>query len=1071
MTRSVRFGISAALALLTAVTFSASPVLSQEVDAEKAAARDYSVAFAFQKKKLYVPAADRWAKYIAAYPKDKRLASAHLNLGVCQFGQQKFTEAAATFRDVLQKYPQFAQRDRAQFNLGMAHYNLAIGLDTAAAKSQAAGDQQKAAAEFKKAAAEFAQLPAKFAQSSSLADAIYYQAECLYLSGDKAAAVPVYQQVVSKYPASPVAADAMYGLGTAQAELEKHADAATVFQQFVAKFPKDSRANECKLRQGMALYSQEKYPEATTLFAQVAAIADFPYADFALLRQAQSLQSQDKLPEAAGVYESLPTKFKESGYIGSALLAAGKCRFRADQFAEAQKSLQTVVTQKLPEAAEAAWLLGRTLIQLKKPQEAVPILDAAIAAYPKSEFVPDLTFTRIDALYEQPPQRPQTAKLYAEFSQKYPKHVRAPEGLYRATFVAWEAADYPTAQQHAASFVANAEFAKHDLKPEVLFLGAESHLLAEKSDAPKAEALYRRLIAEHPMSDKVPAAQVRVGYCLYTTEKYDEAVAFLKQSVGALKDPAQLAEAHLLIGRSHSEAERAKESIPAFRAALQAHPKWERGDEVLYLLGRSLRIDKNDPGAAIEFNKLASQFPKSPFLDRCFYQLGEIDLAADKHDNAVTQYRKVVSTFPMSETAPLAQYGIGLAQYQKGDWNTAVTELTTLLTKYPQHEITAAGTYLRGRSYHQLKDYTKAVADLTKYLATKPTTADAYVARHTLGKCQAALEQYAPAAATLAALLKEKPDYPQADSLHYDLAFAYLDGKQEKEAAATFTALVTKHPESPLAPESWFRIGEFQENAEQPAEAVKSFTSGLKVAKEPELREKLQHKLGWVQYQQEKFAEAAAAFQAQIKEFPKGELAVPGNYLAGESLYKQAKFAEALPAYTAVVTSKDPKYHANALYRSGDSAAALKQWKQSETAYLSLINTFPKFPNINEARYGLGFAYLSQNQFDPAKKAFGEVVKATTSPTAAKSKYMMGECAFAQKNYKEAYEHFLEAAAGYPDKEGYREWLSKSHFEAARCFIQLKQPELAKQELKTVVEKYADFPEAKNAQTLLKNLN
>ncbi len=1070
MSRRVLYGMFAGLFLLTSSTFDTSHASAQDVDAEKAAARDYSVAFAFQKKKLYVPAAARWAKYIQAYPKDKRLASAHLNLGVCQFGQKAFDVAAKTFREVLQKYPQFQQRDRAQFNLGMSHYNIAIGFDAVAAKSQAAADQQKAATEFKKAAAEFALLPKQYAKSGSIADAIYYQAECLYLAGDKKAAIPVYQQVVAKFATSPFAADALYGLGTTQAELEQHVEAATSFQQFIAKFPKDERENECRLRHGMALYSQDKFADAEKLFAQAAAVKDSPYADFALLRQARSLQAQDKLPNAAAIYELLPTKFKTSPYTGAALLGAGKCRFRAKQFPQAQKSFQAIVIQKLPEAAEAAYLLGRTLIQLKKPAEAVPVLNAAIAAYATSEFLPDLTFTRIDALYEQPPQRPQTAKLYADFAQKYAKHTRAAEAMYRATFVAWEAEGYDAARQYAATFLANQEFVKHELKPEVIFLGAESQLLGKNADVAKAEALYRRLVAEHPKSNKVANAQVRIGYCLYSTKKYDPAIAFLTPSLAGLKDPAQLAEAQLLIGRSHSEAGRAKNSIPAFRAALAANPKWDRGDEVLYLLARSLRLEKADPAATVELNKLVGQFPKSTFLDRCYYQLGEIELAAKKYDTAVAQYRKVMATFPKSETAPLAQYGVGLSFFQKADWKTATTEFATLVTKYPQHEVVASGLYLRGRSYYQLADYPKAVADLTKYLASKPTTPDAFTARHTLGKCQAALKQFVPAAATYVALLKEKPDYPQADSLHYDLAFAYLDGKQEKQAADTFLALVTKHPTSPLVAESWFRVGEFQENSEQPAEAIKAFTAGLKSAKKPDLREKLYHKLGWVQYQQSQFAAAATAFQEQVKQFPKGELLMPGRFLAGESLYKQAKFDQALPMYAAVIAAKAPKFHANALYRCGDCAAGLKQWKQSETSYIALIGAFPKFPNINEARYGLGLAYQNQNQFAPAKKAFAEVVKATTSPTAAKSKYMMGECAFAEKKYKEAYEHFLEAAAGYPDKGDYREWLSKSHFEAARCFIQLKQVDLAKQELKAVIEKYADFPEAKNAQTLLTNL-
>ena len=80
---------------------------------------------------------------------------------------------------------------------------------------------------------------------------------------------------------------------------------------------------------------------------------------------------------------------------------------------------------------------------------------------------------------------------------------------------------------------------------------------------------------------------------------------------------------------------------------------------------------------------------------------------------------------------------------------------------------------------------------------------------------------------------------------------------------------------------------------------------------------------------------------------------------------------------------------------------------------------------------------------------------------------MMGECAFAQKKYDEAVEHFLEAALGYP----YKEWQALGYFEAGRCFIQLKDTEKARETLQTVVTKFPKHPRAKDAMTLLANLN
>jgi hypothetical protein len=59
----------------------------------------------------------------------------------------------------------------------------------------------------------------------------------------------------------------------------------------------------------------------------------------------------------------------------------------------------------------------------------------------------------------------------------------------------------------------------------------------------------------------------------------------------------------------------------------------------------------------------------------------------------------------------------------------------------------------------------------------------------------------------------------------------------------------------------------------------------------------------------------------------------------------------------------------------------------------------------------------SQDQYDAAKVFLEQVIKdsdprVSASQTAAKSKFMIGEIAFAQKKYEEAVEHFLDTALG-----------------------------------------------------------
>ncbi|MBW3542684.1 MAG: tetratricopeptide repeat protein, partial [Planctomycetes bacterium] len=634
------FGFLLALQILSADAAS----VAQENDAKAAATRDYAVALGFQKKKLYEPAATRWANFLKTYPGDERVANVHYHLGVCRFRLKQLPEALAEFTTVVTKHPQSQYADAAQFNLGLVRYNQAL--------------ESKKPEDFQQAAAQFAAVPAKFAQSPNVPAALYYQGECLVQGGDAKAAVEVYRKLLAGHPNSELMPDAHYALATTQQQLEQHADAAATLTAFLQKFAQHELAPECRLRLGMAQLGQEKFAEAEQTLAAAAAIKDFPLADFALLERGRALVGLKREADAAAVYESIPKQLPESQYVGPALLAAGKSRFRAGQFPEADADFAALVAhpKKLPQAPEAAYWRGRALVEQKKPADAVQVYDQALAGYPQSEHRPDLIFGRIDALYEQPAQRPQTVGLYAEFAAQHAEHEKAPRALYRAALTALELADHAAGRKHADAFLANAKYVQHEVAPDVVYVGAECAVRGEQPDFARGETLFRQLLSRWPEHRYVPQARIGVGFCLHGAAKHDEAVAWLNQQVGALKEPAHQAEARYLMGLSHHAAGRPKEAVPAFRAALAANPQAPNADEMLYALALSLRADAQPEPAAAELAKLAANHKQSAWRDEALFALGDIAHERGQHDAAATHFRQLVAEHAQSELAPQAQY-------------------------------------------------------------------------------------------------------------------------------------------------------------------------------------------------------------------------------------------------------------------------------------------------------------------------------------------------------------------------------------------------------------------------------
>jgi TolA-binding protein len=1040
----------ASLALAVLALLAARPAMAEEPKPDPAATREYAVAAGLQSRQLYGQAAKRWQQFIATYPKDPRLVNAYHHLGACQLHDQQAGEAAKTFRTLIEKFPQAESRDAAQFNLGLALYN--------------AGLASKKVEDLQAAARAFAEVPARFAKSKQVPSALYYQGECLYRTGDLAGAVALYRKVIAEHPTSDVLPDVTYALGTARQELGQDKEAAATFQAFLDKFPKDGLAGECRVRLGLSLLKQKRYPEATKLFEQAAALPDFPLADFALMQQAQCAYEQKQLPQAAALYEAVPKKFPASARVGPALLAAGKCWYQAGDWPRAEADLSAALARKFDEAPEAAYWLGQTFLKRNKPADAVAVLDRAIADHPRSNFLPQLVFTRINALYELPERRKETAALYADFAKKYPQHELAPRAVYLAGLAALGTGDHATAQGHAEAFLK--QFARHELTPEVLFIGGEAYASAAVPDPGKAEALYRRLLAEHPQHKHAAQARVRIGLCLYLAKKYPEAVTFLTQAAKDLRDPALTAEVHLLVGRSHLDAGQAAQAVAALQEAVRVKPDWERGDEVLLALAQALRTQQKLDESAVQFKRLQTAYPQSHFRAYALYQLGEIAQEQKKYDEAVALYEQTVAQFPKSESASLAQYAIGMVWFAKGDQAKAVQAFGKHLDSYPAGPLTPRVRYRRALAYQQLRQFEPAANDLAAFLAAKPAGKDALDARYALALCQSALNRHAEAAGTLATLLREKPDYDRADQVYYEMGHSLLLAKKDKEAADAFRQLVDKAPDSPLAAESWFRVGEFHEGAKALPEAVRAYAAGLAKAKDAGLREKLHYRLGWVHYQRAQFAGAAQVLLAQLKERPQGELAADATYLAGDSLFRQNQFADARPLFERLIQAKDKKYHDRALYRSGACLAELKEWAASQKCYEELIHQFPMFKLLQEARYGLGWALQNQDKLDEAKAMYEQVTKATTTETAAKSRFMIGECAFRQKKHKEAIEHFLEAALAYP----YEEWQALGHFEAGRCFIALSDTPKALDELEIVVKKFPKHVRAKDAAKLIADL-
>ncbi len=1032
--------------LLTGLApFTATTALAEDTEQ---ATRQFAVAVGFQNQKIYDSAIEEWQTFLKKHPQDSRVGKATNYLGTCQLQAKQFPAAIATFETVISKYPTLDSLDQAVLNLGTAQYAIA--------------QESKTSADYDKAEKSFAKLVKDFPKSEFVARALYFRGESFYQQKKLAEATESYSQVMKSFPKNELAPDALYALGICQESMQQPDAAQATFAAFLDQFAKHPLVTEVRMRQAELLFTAGKFEPAQALFAKVSGEKEFALADTAMLRQARCLYELKKFDEAASLYWNVPRQFAKSKHYDTAVLAGAKCYYLLGKYAQARSGLENVAKRDVPEAAEASQWIARSLLKEKDPQKALAVLDAAIAKHPNSPSFPQLVLARVDALYDLPDRRAETVALYSEFAQKYPKEALAPQAQYMATLTSLETDNNAAAKTNSDAFARL--FPNDKLLPDVKFIAAEARLLLREFG--DAEKFYREFLLLAPSHANAPQARVRLGLALQLAGKNAEARKELEATFADLKDPALKSESLAIVGRCFIAEEQLDKAAAAFEQSLQAKPDREQSDQTLLAVADVYRRLNRPADAIAKLDQLKSQFPKSPLLEEATFRSGETSYAQGAFDKAITQYSQVVSKWPTGNFAPHSQYGLAWSFFKQNDFAKAVEAVSTLAERFPKSELATKGLYIRAMANFQLGQFAPAVADVKAFLASNPAQKDSLDAQYLLGLALAAQQQFAEASKTYAAIIATDGKYADADKVLYELGWAHQELGQPTESIAAFRRLATEFPESPLTPESLFRVGESFYDAGNFAESAKAYAEAQAKAGATELGEKAAHKLAWSLLKADKTSEASATFEAQLKAFPAGPLAGDAEFLRGECLYKQKQWQPAIDRYTAVIKAKHPTYQALAVYRSGECAAALEQWDTSLKFHQKVLAEFPDFELLPEARYGVGWALQQQGKLAEAMPFYEKVTEETDTETAAKARFMIGECCFAEKQHKEATKHFLKAAFAY----GHKEWSAMAWFEAGRCFEVLRDIPQAKNCYQQMIEKFPDHAKVADAKKRLSEL-
>ena len=936
-------------------------------------------------------------EFIAATADHPGLEVALTYLGDACFGLQDFSSARGAYQRSLAAYPAGRLAERAKYGLGrtlaaLGERDRALTLMVELTRQAnpewidrawlQIGLIRKSAGQFAEAANAFTTLERAAPQSALRFEARLQRALALVRLERTAEAERLLRPLAAA-GTIPQGARAVLELATIELERNQPNAALTTLESGLKRFPESPLMPAMHFRAAEVLVKQNRLEEAQARFERVVeSKPNDPWADDAQQRAAQAALDRNDLAGARRLAGSFAAKFAQSPLKPEVRLIEARAAARQGKHDEAVAILKALVdspanaTRKPastltpaldqaaryelalsyralgqsaladpiltdlarvgsgPVAADAQFLIGQSYLTAGRNREAVPPLEAYLAANPKGD-VADFALAHLAVARLGLGQLDLAWKTMATLADRFPKsRALAPTRLRLG---------------EAALAADQAERAAEQFR-----------LVADDGTLPNEP---RKSPGTKSNDATEPALRVR-------------ALTGLGKALRALGKPADAA--------------------AAFAAVLELAPTDPAAPEVALAQGRALEANKQVDAALKSYSLILEKFGKSSQAPqaalaqaRLLAQTGRHDLAARGFERLIDDphARDALRSVGVTADALLSEWGWVLLDGDKSAEADRV--FARLLKEHPNSPHAAEARFNLAESANMAHDYVEVVRLLKPLAATRlvepkagasPSLAKLETSDQTgainsagadplrrllpaalyrLGRTQAELKDWASAVVTLKRLLADFPDNPYRREARYLCAESALRNGDASAAEKEFAALIAEPPAAADPKEMipavrlkriqcWVALKRWKD-ALQGAQAEK----GGRAPSDPTLAE-LDYLTGQALLGLGQVEKARAAFQAVIEVRKGGELAAQAQLMRGETYFHQDQFHEALREFLKVdILHDSPRWQATALLEAGKVYERLDQWADAAETYERLLSKFAAEPSAAEARQRL----------------------------------------------------------------------------------------------------------------------
>ena len=231
----------------------------------------------------------------------------------------------------------------------------------------------------------------------------------------------------------------------------------------------------------------------------------------------------------------------------------------------------------------------------------------------------------------------------------------------------------------------------------------------------------------------------------------------------------------------------------------------------------------------------------------------------------------------------------------------------------------------------------------------------------------------------LCLLMTSLPAFAEDGLDEYNLGLGLYKQRRWELASKTFQGFIAKHPKHPKVALGKLYLGQTLINLSKYKEARTTLREFEKLSPKNVNIPQAKYRIAECSYFLDEFKTSVSEFQAYLKSAKKNDPLLEW----------------ALP------------YLADAQYRSGDSASAIKTFQQA-------IDQFPRGRMLDDSLFKKALAHQSLNQLEKAIPLYQALAKKKTSRRAAQSRLNYGLILFDQKKYVDAANSFLQLEKDFP---------------------------------------------------------